>query len=81
MGFSSADVDDPGIVLVLLGNTIVFKPGGPFTPAGPGAPFITPNGGLDKQKMFRYFYFSGGGGMAPFFLRLFRNVLNVTVFE
>lgn len=42
LGFSSAEVDVPGIVLVLFVNTIGFKPGGALTPPGPGAVLTTP---------------------------------------
>ena len=34
-GFKSDDADDPGIVLVLVGNTIVLKLGGLFIPTAP----------------------------------------------
>ena len=40
-GFSSDEVDVPGIVPVLFGNTIGFKPGGDLTPPGPGAVLMT----------------------------------------
>lgn len=44
-GFKSDEADDPGIVLVLLGNTIVFRLGGLFIPDTP-----TPKDGLHEDK-------------------------------
>lgn len=46
-GFKSDCADDPGIVLVLVGNTIVFKLGGLFMPLILGTPKV----GLDRQKI------------------------------
>lgn len=44
-GFKSDDADDPGIVLALVGNTIVLKLGGLFIPDTPA-----PKVGLHEGK-------------------------------
>ena len=60
-GFKSDDADDPGIVLVLVGNTIVLKLGGLFIPTAPkdglhegknNFPSITLHPRLNYQSLF-----------------------------
>ena len=48
-GFKSDEADDPGIVLVLVGNTIVFRLGGLLIPDTP-----TPKDGLHEEKSNRH---------------------------